>query len=155
MKAKSPEYFLCRMVWPKVPGFCIHFCNPKWVWMGGKEEFLVEALYFETYLVKNASCSMLTPAVICLRKALMPPKTCAARDLLLLHSHTKHNWDPQEPPPLRASSTLLTLPSCPEIPIITTAMLPAVAGGVLQGCRLCDIQIWSSNSAVLYQMVDA
>lgn len=69
--------------------FCIHFCNPKRVWVGGKEQFLMEAFWFGTYPVKRTLLPP-APAVVCLRKALMAPDTCAA--------HDRNSQDPREPP---------------------------------------------------------
>lgn len=83
------------------------------------------------------------------------PNSCAAHDLLLLHSHDKHSWDPQEPPLLRTSSLVLALPSCPEIPNIVPPMPPGIAGDAVRDCRLCDGQTWSSSSAVTSSGADA
>lgn len=100
----------------------------------------------------------LAPAEVCLRKALMAPETCAAGDLLLLHSHTKHSWDPPGSPNqlLRVSSVVLAFPFCPEIPTVTAPMLSGVAGsGVVRGRRLCHLQTWSSSLAVSSRVADA
>jgi len=98
----------------------------------------------------------LAPTMVCLRKALVAPDACAACDLLLLHSCAKNSQDPKKPPaPLRVSSTVLTLPSRPEMPVVTPPVPSGVAGSGVRGCRLPNVQNWSSSSAAASQVADA